>query len=186
MFSEQFGMTHDQIIGKKILLEIDPASDYNVALSGFVAEAKKNREPLFILTNKNSGLHSVFSEANNINFLLLTSKTHYPQQINTKETLLPESDLSVLLDAFVKVQKGEAGKTLNILFDNLSDLILRCEIEKTYNFTRLLLEAISSPKTTAVFVFNPRAHDQEIVCSMRGLFHKQLAYSKNGPQLGTL
>jgi hypothetical protein len=168
-----------------MLLEVDPASDYNVVLSGFVSEANNNGEMLYMVTNKNSALHSVFSSAAHVNFLLLTSKTHYPQQINEKETILPASDLSVLLDTCVKIQ-AHSGKTVNLLVDNLSDIILRCDFDKTYKFTRLLLEALSSSKTTALFVFVPTAHDQEISSSIRSLFHNQLAYTKDGPRIGNL
>jgi len=185
-FSEQFGMTHQQMIGQKMLLEIDPASDYNMALSSFVSEAKNNGETLFVVTNWNSVLHSVFSSAANVNFLLLTSKTHYPQQISERETILPASDLSVLLDTCVKMQQTYTGKTVNLLLDNLSDIILRCDFDKTYKFTRLLLEAISNSKTTALFVFVPTAHDQEVSSSVRSLFHTQLAYTKNGPKAANI
>jgi hypothetical protein len=183
-FSGQFGIRHGQMVGRKMLLEIDPTSDYNMALSSFVSEAKSSGEPLFIVTNKNSALHSVFSEAGNVSFLLLTSKTHYAQQISERETLLPARDLSLLLNTCTTIQKVQKGKTVNLLFDNLSDIILRCEFENTYKFTRLLLEAISSPKTTALFVFIPTAHDQEISSSIRGLFQHQLAYTKDGPKIG--
>jgi len=185
-FSEQFGMTHQQMVGKKLLLEIDPTSEYNLALSGFVAEAKNNGELLFIVTNKNSTLHSVFSQAENANFLLLTSKTHYPVHISDKETLLPASDLSVLLDTCVKLRETHAGKTVNLLFDNVSDVILRCGFEKTYKFTRLFLEAIPSSEVTALFVFIPTAHDQEVSSSIRSLFQTQLAYTRNGPKTGNI
>ncbi len=185
-FSEQFGMTHKQMTGRKMLLEVDPASDYNVALSGFVSEAKNNGEMLFMVTSRNSALHSVFSSATHVNFLLLTSKTHYPQQISEKETILPASDLSVLLDTCVKIQQTHSGKTVNLLLDNLSDIILRCDFDKTYKFTRLLLEALSSSKTTALFVFIPTAHDQEVSSSMRSLFHTRLAYTKDGPKTENL
>jgi len=185
-FSGQYGMTHGQMVGKKMLLEIDPTSDYNMALSSFVSEAKSSGEPLFIVTNRNSALHSVFSEAGNVNFLLLWSRIHYAQQISERETLLPASDLSLLLDTCARIQKVQKGKTINLLFDNLSDIILRCEFEKTYKFTRLLLEAISSPKTTALFVFIPTAHDQEVSSSIRGLFQNQLVYTKNGARTENL
>jgi len=181
-FSKQFGMTHEQMVGKKILLEVDPASDYNVAISGFASEAKKNGESLFIVTNKNSALHSALPPTENASFLLLTSKTHYPQKISQKETMLPSSDVSVLLDACVKIQETHEGETINLLFDNVSDIILRCGFEKTYQFIRLLLEALSSSKTTALFVFIPTAHDQEVSSSIRGLFHTQLTYTKDGPK----
>ncbi|HKZ95212.1 MAG TPA: hypothetical protein VJ249_11640 [Candidatus Bathyarchaeia archaeon] len=183
-FSEQFGMTHEQMAGRKMLLEVDPASDYNMALSGFVSEAKNSDEKLFIVTNRNSALHSVFSPAENPHFLILTSKTNYQQQVSKKETLLPASDLSVLLNACAKIQETQSNKTVNLLFDNVSDIILRCGFDKTYKFTRLLLEALSSSKTTALFVFIPTAHEQEVASSIRGLFQTQLAYTKDGPKTG--
>lgn len=186
LFSEQFGVKHRQIAGKKILLEIDPSSDYNLALSGFVTEAGKSDEPIFIVTNKTSALRSSFSEAANVRFLLLTSKTHYPQQVNERETFLPADDLSVLLDACAKIHEVEPEKNVNLLFDNVSDIILRLGFDKTYNFTRLLLEAISSSKVTALFMFIPTAHDQEVSSSVRGLFQIHLAYAKSGPESGNL
>ncbi len=184
-FSEAFGMTHKQMTGKKMLLEIDPTSDFHQALSSFVSEARNSKELLFILTNRNSTLHSTFSSDANTKFLLLTSKTSSPQQISKKETLLPATDLSVLLDAFARTQKAESKKTVSVLFDNLSDVILRCGFEKTYKFTRFLLETISSPKTTALFLFNPTAHEPVVSSSVRGLFQIHLAFTKRGPSTRT-
>jgi len=181
-FSAQFGMRHKEMTGKKMLLEIDPTSDYGSVISSFVSEAKKNDESLFIVANKDSTLHSSFSQEPHVKFLLFTSKTHYPQQVNDKETLLPADDLSVLLDACTKTQGVEPQKSINLLLDNVSDLILRCGFDKTYQFIRLLLEALSSSKTTALFVFIPTAHNQEVSSSIRGLFHTQLTYTKDGPK----
>lgn len=184
MFSQQFGMTHEQMLGKKILLEVDPASGFNTALSGFVSEAKNKEEVIYIVTNRNSALHSSFSPSETADFLVLTSKTHYPLHVSGRETLLPASDLSLLLDTCVKTQEAHSQKTVNLLFDNMSDIVLRCGFDKTYKFTRLLLEALSSSGTTALFVFIPTAHEQEVSSSFRGLFHTQLAYTKEGPKTG--
>jgi hypothetical protein len=181
-FSKQFGVNHEKLVGKKILLEVDPSSDYNVALSGFVSEAGSNGESLYIVTNKNSALHSVFLPGEDAKFLLLASKIHYSQQLNEKETILPASDVSILLDACVKIQESHQGKTLNLLFDNVSDTVFRCGVDKTYKFIRMLLEALSSSQTTALFVFIPTAHDQEVSSSIRGLFQTQLDYTRNGPK----
>jgi len=185
-FSKSFGMTHQQMIGKKMLLEVDPKSDYQNALFSFVSEARNSGETLFILTGINSALHSAVSGTENVKFLLTSPKTSRIQQINETQTLLPATDLSVLLDAIIRVQKVETDKTADILFDNLSDIILTCGFEKTYKFMRFLLETISSPKTTALFVFNPAAHDSTISSSIRGLFQIHLAYTKRGPNVGTL
>jgi len=185
-FSKSFRMTHQQMIGKKMLLEIDPKSDYQNALFNFVSEARNSGETLFILTGINSALHSAVSGTENVKFLLTSSKTSHTQQINETETLLPAADLSVLLNAIVRIQKAHTDKTVNMLFDNLSDIILTCGFEKTYKFMRFLLETISSPKTTALFVFNPVAHDLTISSSIRGLFQVHLAYAEHESNVGTL
>jgi len=174
------------MVGKKMLLEIDPKSDYQNALFNFVSEAGNNGERLFIFTSMNSTLHSMVSGTENVKFFLTSLKTSRIQQINETETLLPAADLSVSLDAIVRYQKVEADKTVNMLFDNLSDVILTCGFEKTYKFMRFLLEAISSPKTTALFMFNPAAHDPTVSSSIRGLFQTHLAYTKRGPNVRTL
>jgi AraC-like DNA-binding protein len=118
-----------------------------------------------------------------VKFLLLDSKASSPQPINEKETYLPASDLSVLLHECIETKKVAAAateKTVNLLFDNLSDIMLRCGFKRTREFTRLLLKEFSSPKTRVLFLFNPGAHDQEISSSIRGLFHINLAYPKGG------
>jgi len=172
-FLDRFGVTPQQMVGKKILLEVDPTLDYHNALFGFVSKAITDGQSLFIFTGKNSPLHTAFC-AKNIGFFLLTSKISSSKRINKKEVLIPVSDLSVLLDAFAKIPRERTKKPRTILFDNLSDTILMCGFDKTYRFLRFLLEAISSPKITALFIFNPSAHNPAISSSIRGLFQFRL------------
>ncbi len=185
-FSRSFGMTHQQMAGEKMLLEIDPTVDFQKTLFNFATEAKNSDEKLYIFTSRGSPLHLKFSRAKDTEFHLLVSKAHSAQQKNPKETLLPANDLSVLLNTITRIQGAKTRKPLNILFDNLSDTILLCGFEKTYKFIRWLLEATPSPKRTILFVFNPAAHDLKTSSSIRGLFQTRLAHGKNGPRLGTL
>jgi len=177
-FSKQFGITHQQMKGKKMLFEIDPKSDYNKDLLSFGSEARNNDEKLYILTNKNSTLHLhgriAFSGDNNVKFLLLTSETSSPRQMNENETLLPANDLSVLFDRLASIQKAKTKKTINVLFDNLSDLILTCGFERTQKFMHRFLKTISSSKVTALFAFNPTAHSKKISSSIRDMFQRQV------------
>ncbi len=178
-----------QMVGKTMLLEMDPTSEYQKVLSSFVSESKKSDEPLFIITNENSTLHSTFSGIHNGKFFLLTSKTSSPQPLIDKESYLPANDLSALLHACEEIKKTAAAtteKTVNLLFDNLSDIILRCGFERTYKFARSLLKDISSPRTRALFLFNPAAHDQAIISSIRKLFHINLAYANSKKKGETL
>ncbi len=184
-FSKSFGITPQLMIGKTILLEVDPKSDYQNALLNFASEARNSGKALLVITGMNSTLHTAISETDNTKFLLTSLKTSRIQQVNEKEAVLPAADLSVLLNAIERIQKAQEGKTTCLLLDNLSDIILTCGFEKSYRFTRLLLETISSSTTTALFVFNPEAHDPTISSSIRGLFQIHLAYTKQGPEVKT-
>jgi hypothetical protein len=175
-FSKQFGITHQQMKGKKMLFEMDPKSDYNKDLLSFGSEARNNDEILYILTNKNSPLHLrgliAFSGDHNVKFLLLTSETSSPRQIN--ETLLPANNLSVLFDSFSGIQKAKTKKNINVLFDNLSDLIFTCGFERTQEFMHRFLKTISSHKVTALFAFNSTAHSNKISSSIRDMFQREV------------
>lgn len=182
---ERFDMASEQMIGAKILLEVDPTSNYHKAVSGFASEALANDKSLFIFTSKNSPLHSEFSNAK-VRFFLPSSKISSSKRTGKREIFVPMSDLSVLLDTFSKIPNKSAKKPKAIVFDNLSDTILMCGFEKTYKFLRFLLEIISSPGVTALFIFNPTAHDPAISSSIRGLFKTQLIYSQRGLIVRTL
>ena len=181
-FLEQSGMTRQQMVGRKILLEVDPTSSYYKALFSLVSEAITNGESLFIFTSKNSALHTAFS-GENAKFFFLTTKISSLKRINKKEVLVPASDLSVLLDTFAKISKKKTRRPMTILFDNVSDTILMCGFEKTYKFMRFLLETVSSPKVTALFIFNPTAHNPSISSSVRGLFQFRLVDLKTKSRL---
>ena len=172
-FLEQFGMTRHKMVGRKILLEVDPTSNYYEGLFDLISKVITTGESLYIFTSKNSALHTAFS-GDSANFFLLTTKISSSKRITKREVLVPASDLSVLLDAFGKISKKKTEKSTTILFDNVSDTILMHGFEKTYKFMRFLLEALSSPKVTALFIFNPTAHDPAISSSIRGLFQFRL------------
>lgn len=172
-FNDQFGATHKQLAGKKTLLEIDPTFSYHNTLLNFVSEAVSMEQQFVIFTSKNSALHMDLSDKR-VEFFLLTPNTSSSKKISKNEILIPTNDLSILLDAFIKVSKTAKEKAVTILFDNLSDTILMCGFEKTYKFLRFLLETLSSPEVTTLFIFNPTAHDTAISSSIRGLFHFRL------------
>jgi hypothetical protein len=177
-FSQQFGITHQQMKGKKMLFEIDPKSDYNKDLLSFGSEARNNDELLYIITKKNSDLHLhgriAFSGDSDVKFFLLTSETSSPMLMAENETLLPAKDLSVLLDRFGRIKKVKTKKTINVLFDNVSDVILICGFKKTQKFMHRFLKTVSSSKVTALFAFNPTAHSKKISSSIRDMFQREV------------
>lgn len=181
-FSKSLGLTHQQVKEQHILLEFNPRSDYQKAVGDFLDEAAANAEPTAVFTHAPSTIHSIFSNRSDLLFFLMTLRVSAPTKKSETEFLVPEN-ASLLLDTLNKTLKANLGSSLNVVFDNLSNLILSIGFDKTYNFLRLALDMLASMNATAVFLINPTAHELKMVSSIRSLFGWQLSYRKKGIQV---
>jgi len=183
-FSKQLSLTHQQLGGRNLLLEIDPASDYERLIQDFALEAAANIEPITAFTTKGSAAHSVLSKKENVRFFLLTQLVSAPQTNSVQGViLLPSNNTSLLLDALDKTLRAYSYSNQNIIFDSLSTLVLSVGFEKAYNFVRYALDLLASKKTTALFLFSPSAHDTKVASGLRSLFNDQLVYGKTGLEI---
>lgn len=183
-FSKQLGLAHQQLEGRNLLLETDPASNYENLIQDFALEAAANIEPITVFTTKGSATYSVLSKKENVRFFLLTQLVSAPQPNSVQEViLLPSNNTSLLLDALDRTLRAYPYSNQNIIFDSLSTLVLSVGFEKTYNFVRYALDLLSSKKTTALFLFSPSAHDSKVASGLRSLFNDQLVYDKNGLEI---
>ena len=177
VFSKALGSTHRQIVGKNILLEIDPASNYERVVQDFATEALANAELVAVFTSKGSAVHSALSGRESVRFLFLTQSVSTPRvDASTNDVLLPVSNASLLLDALDKLLKARPEMNLSIVFDDLSNLVLLMGFEKVYGFVRYALEMLASENVTSLFLFNPMAHDLEVTSSLRSLFKSQVRF----------
>lgn len=177
VFSKALGSTHRQIVGKNILLEIDPASNYERVVQDFATEALANAELVAVFTSKGSAVHSALSGRESVRFLFLTQSVSTPRvDASTNDILLPASNASLLLDALDKLLKARPEMNLSIVFDDLSNLVLLMGFEKVYGFVRYALEMLASENVTSLFLFNPMAHDLEVTSSLRSLFKSQARF----------
>lgn len=183
-FSKRIGVNHRHVLGRNLLLEFDPAADYEEAIRDFVLEASANAETVIIFTSRGSVIYKILSKQENVKFLLLTQLVSVPKTDKyTGEILIPANSTSLLLDALNKTVKNHPDGNFNLVFDNLTSLILQVGFEKTYNFVRYTLEMLSSINATAIFLLNPNAHDKKIVSSLRSLFSNQVTFEKGGLEI---
>jgi len=181
VFSKALGLSHGQMIGKNILLEFDPTSDYERVVEDFVDEALANAESVAVFTSKGSAIHSALSNRGDVKFLILTQRISTPQaDASENKILLPANNSSLLLDALNKALKAYPEKNSNIVFDNLSTLVLLNGFEETYGFIRYALELLSLENGTSLFLFDPRAHDVKVASMFRSLFNDQITHGKAG------
>lgn len=180
-FSKQLELTHQELVDRTFLLEINPASKYENLMQDLALEAAVNIEPVIVFTTRGSAVHCILSKRENVRFFLLTQLTSSPQPSSTKEDiLLPAKNTSLLLDALDKTLRANSYSNQNIVFDNLSTLVLSVGFEKTYGFVQYALELLSSKKTTALFLFSPSAHDSKVASGLRSLFNDQISYGEDG------
>ncbi len=182
-FSKRIGVNHKHVVGRNLLLEFDPASNYEEAIHDFALEASANTESVIIFTSKGSTLHTLLSKQENVKFLLLTSLAASKADVRAAEVLIPANNTSLILDALNKTVKGHREGNFNLVFDNLTSLILQVGFEKTYSFVRYALEILSSVDATSIFLFNPSAHDQKVASSLRSLFSNQVIFEKGGMEI---
>ena len=179
-FSKTLGLRHPQMVGRKILLEFDPASNYEKVIHDFVTEALANKEPIIVFTRRGSTIYSSLSEQKAIRFFCLTPQVSVPRESSEREMLLPSSDTPLMLDVFDKTLKAHPQGAINIVFDSLSDLVLSVGFEKTYHFMRYAAELLASSRITALFLINEIAHDPKVASSLRSLFSNQISFGKDG------
>jgi len=180
-FSKSVGLTHEQMLGRKFLVEFDPVSTYEKAIEDFVKEALANVEPVLIFTPRGSVIHTSLAKQP-INFFLMSSVS-VPKMITENEILLPANNPTLILDSFNKVLETHTGTNVCLVFDSLSELLISVGLEKTYKFTKYALEMLAPQWATVLFLFNPNAHDLKTVSNLKSLFRDQLAYRKDGMQV---
>ena len=184
VFSKALGLTRQELTGRAILFEFDPASDYEKPVGDFVTEVLANVERVALFTHKGSVIYSALSNREAVKLLLLTQRISVPQvDTLTNEMLLPANNTPLLLDALEKTLKTSPHGSLNIVFDSLSSLILLVGFEKTHNFVRYALDMLASENSTALFLFSPDIHDQRVTSSLRSLFRNHVSYRKGSLQI---
>jgi len=181
-FSKTFRLSHRQMVGRRILLEFDPASHYEKVIRDFAIEALGHLEPVVIFTRRGSAIHSSLLEEKGVKFFCLTQQVSAPKEFSENEMLLPSNDTSLMLDVFDKTLKAHPQGVVNVVFDNLSDLVLSVGFDKTYRFMRYAVEILASPRNLVLFLLNKNAHDPKVASSLRGLFSDQMSFGEGGIQ----
>lgn len=156
-FSKQLGLEHNELKGKRVLLEFDPSTPYERFIRDFVIESVLNKEKVIVLTHKGSPIYGALKADKNIELLELT----------------PITMLSAIM-------KDNPESSLSLVYDSLTELSLSADAQAAYNFARNALELLTEPRVTAIFLLNPAAHEQREVSSLKGVFSNQVTFGKDG------
>lgn|GEM_PF-335436 len=156
-FSKQLGIKHSTLNGKKILLEFDPLSRYEMLLRDFALESTANQENTVVLTPVGSRIKNTLKDEQDIKIIDLTADTM----------------ISSILTANPK-------RPLNLIYDSLTDFILTTPPDTIHRHVQNCLKLLSDPSITTIFLLNPDAHDERTINSIRGLFANRIVYRMEG------
>ncbi len=179
-FSKLINMPHKKFVGRKFLLEFDPASDHEKVIDSLVKEAIANTYPIFVFTSTTSILHTYLAKQPAVKFFLTSTSVSTPELTTENEVILPAKNTALILEALSKVLEEYAHTNVFLVFDKLSDLINLVGFDKAYKFLLYALDILPTTKATALFLLNANAHEPRLVSRIRGLFYNQLTYDKDG------
>ncbi|RLI40366.1 hypothetical protein DRO69_12990 [Candidatus Bathyarchaeota archaeon] len=179
-FAKLLNISHKELVGRKILLEFDPASEYEKVIQSLVKEAIANVCPVFVFTSPASILHASLAKQATVKFFLLSTSTPTPESKAENEVILPAKNMTLLTDALNKVLDEYALANVFMVFDKLSELINLVGFDKTYKFLLDVTEMLHQSEVTAIFLLNKSAHELQIISHIRELFQNLLTYDKDG------
>jgi hypothetical protein len=175
-FSQTVGLSHEEISGRKLLIESDPQTDYERVFKSLLGETASNFEKTVVFTRRDSPIYSLALRHPGTKIFVLTSRVSYPKMENENLFLLPTYDTSLLLDALNKTIEAYSGSTFTIIFDNISHFVFTLGPERTYSLVRQALELMVSNRITGFFSMNSKAHDQKVLSTFENMFDVEVIY----------
>ncbi len=173
-FSRTIGLPHEEIAGRKLLLEFDPQDDSDQIFKSVFAESASNFQRTVVFTRKGRPVYTMAQRQPAAKVFVLTSRVSYPKVENENLVLLPSYDTSLLLDALNKTIEAYAGSSFTIIFDSITHFIFTLGPDRTYSLVRQALELMISDKITAIFALNSKAHDQKTMATFENMFDLEI------------
>ena len=180
LFSTMLRMRHEEIVGKRLLLEYDPSASYERVVEKFAGEFVANLEPVAVFTSIGSPVHRVLRGQRDVKLFSFSTNTSTPSRQSETEILLPERDASLLLDAVDKLLQAHHGQEVGIAFDVFTDLVLFKGFEKAYAIISSVAEMADAQSATTLVLVNSTALEGRALNAVRGLFTAYLSYGFEG------
>ncbi len=175
------GIDPRSLIGRNVLLEVDPAAGYEELIKALAMEMVADEYAVFTFTSRGSPVYVALANVLGARFYTFSEKVSYPRPgSNQFEILVPRNDQSILLNVLDKTLKTNPALKMAVLFDSISDMILSSSFESTYKFLKQANELIAASGKTAIFLVTRSAQGERESNIVRSLFPNQLAYDARG------
>ena len=179
-FSSMVELDHQKIRGSIILLEYDSNTDYADVIDKFLAEGIGNAELCVLFTTKSSKLYRAIKGKRMIKIIAASSLISVPDELPDGEMQIPDKELGLvaaLLSDFIDNSKNSGA---SFVFDSITELIRGERWEQVYSGIKQLIDLLSVPNATAVFLVNVNAMEPKFLGALHGAFAIQLRLSGEG------
>jgi hypothetical protein len=171
-------------LAHSVLLNFDPSSDYETAVRDFALEELSNGRVVFVLTYTGSPLALSLERSADVRYLVLTGKVTSPYEIiDSHEMLIPQGDMTVILNTLGKTLESPGATSKAFVFDNLSNLIVDFGFESAYKFMKQMNEVVDRTGAVSLFLMIDGAQDERTNKVMESLFGTALSYDSSGLKL---
>jgi len=185
--SLKVGIDASRLLGRNILLEVDPGAGYEKVIKALALEWVAEEYVIFTFTSKGSPVYVALSDVLGIRFYTFSEKVSYPRSGSSQyEILVPRNDQSILLNVLDKTLKTNPNLKMVVVFDSISDMILTSSFESSYKFLRQANELVGASGKTAIFLVTKSAHSEREANIIRSLFPNQLSYDSTGLEVSKL
>ncbi len=173
-FSTLVNMDHPRIEGSKILLEYSSNANFEDLVKKFFDEGIANAEMCALFTSKSSKLYRSLKGKRMVRIVVASSLVSAPDESPDGEIQIPDKELGLVTSLVTDFFENNISVALSFVFDSITELIRGERWEQVYSGIKQLIELLSPPTVTAIFLVNTETTDARFLGAMRGLFSVQM------------
>ncbi len=179
-FSSLVDLDHQRIRGSIILLEYETSSDYEGAVDKFLSEGISNAELCVLFTTKSSKLYRAIKGKRMIKIIAASSLISVPDELPDGEMQIPDKELGLVAAVLSDFIDNSKNSGASFVFDSITELIRGERWEQVYSGIKQLIDLLSVPNATALFLANINTMEPRFLGALHGAFALQLRLDNQG------
>lgn len=179
-FSALFNLNHQELHGSVILFEYNDNSDFEPVIDKFLTEGTSNAELCALFTTKSSKLYRAMKGRRMVKIIAASSLISAPDQSPEGEMQIPDKELGLVAAIVSDLLDNSKNSGASFVFDSTSDLIRGERWEQIYAGIRQLIDLLTVPNATALFLANVSTMEPRFIGALRGAFAVQLRMDDSG------
>ncbi len=173
-FSSLLNLEHLRLQGSTILLEYESNAGYEDVVDKFLTESTANGEVCVFFTSRSSKLYRALKGKKMVKVVAASSMVSAPEELPDGDVQIPDRELGLVTSIASDFLENNRAMSLSFVFDSLTDLVGGERWEQVYSGARQLVELLSLPNVTALFLVNRDVTEPRFLGALKSSFPVQL------------